>query len=351
MKNKLKLILVCMLMCFFALGGLNNISEVYAAENPNDYVIGVNNLNNTPENSAKVGDILKLPEKGWKRYDDADNKITYIDSWRKFPNPNCYNNTQAYSSANGTIKFKFYGTKLRLLGTSYNDRSTNIQIKIDDVLVGTFSQNSITTIYMKLDYEKTDLIKKIHTCEIINGSGTALLDAIDIDSDGYLISDEDTQSISLNKSSLNLLEGNSEKLTATVKPDDAVNKNVTWTSSDESIATVDENGNVKAIKEGQATITATIEGTDIKADCIVTVTKKETPVDPEEPTGDGNLYIEMVDGNIKQAKDIDVNNFIKWFKNRDLDKTESPIYKIKNAKGNVEYLVHDKIVGFEIREY
>ncbi|KJZ95320.1 hypothetical protein ClosIBUN13A_CONTIG177g02844, partial [Clostridium sp. IBUN13A] len=50
-------------------------------------------------------------------------------------------------------------------------------------------------------------------------------------------------------------------------------------------ATVDSNGNVKAIKEGQSTITAKIKGTDIKSTCIVTVTKKDTvpePVDPEQ---------------------------------------------------------------------
>ena len=40
-------------------------------------------------------------------------------------------------------------------------------------------------------------------------------------------------------------------LVATVTPDNATNKTVTWTSSDESIATVDENGKVTALKEGE----------------------------------------------------------------------------------------------------
>ena len=57
----------------------------------------------------------------------------------------------------------------------------------------------------------------------------------------------------------------------------------------------------------------------------------------------------MVDGNIKQAQNLDTSDFIKWYQNRDLDKTEKPFYKITNAKGNVEYLIHDKIVAFEIR--
>ncbi|MGN2339848.1 Ig-like domain-containing protein [Clostridium cagae] len=155
------------------------------------------------------------------------------------------------------------------------------------------------------------------------------------------------ENISLNKSSLTLKEGNSEKLAATTTPS-AVD--VTWSSSDETVAAVDSNGNVKAIKEGQVTITAQIKGTDTKATCEVTVTKEDI-VEPEEPSIENrSLYIEMIDGNIKRADKSQIEKFKKWFISRDLDETESPIFKIINAKENVEYLVHDKVVGFEIRE-
>ncbi|MGN0470008.1 MAG: alpha-amylase family glycosyl hydrolase, partial [Acutalibacteraceae bacterium] len=80
--------------------------------------------------------------------------------------------------------------------------------------------------------------------------------------------------ITLDKKSLSLIEGASEKLTATVAPANATNKKVTWTSSDTSIATVDGLGNVKAVLEGTATITAeTING--YKATATVTVTAKQ----------------------------------------------------------------------------
>ena len=88
------------------------------------------------------------------------------------------------------------------------------------------------------------------------------------------------QSIYLDKSTLNLKETTSSKLIATTTPSGA---EVTWKSSDESVATVDENGKVTGIKEGQATITATIRGTDIKAICEVTVTKEDIPAEPEDP--------------------------------------------------------------------
>nr|WP_245161307.1 Ig-like domain-containing protein [Clostridium botulinum] len=73
---------------------------------------------------------------------------------------------------------------------------------------------------------------------------------------------------------MDLLEGSSDKLNAKVLPEDATNKKVVWSSSDEKIAKVDENGKVTAIKEGKVTITAKVEGTDLIDTCKVNVTKR-----------------------------------------------------------------------------
>ena len=78
-------------------------------------------------------------------------------------------------------------------------------------------------------------------------------------------------SVELNKIELDLIEDESESLVATVKPDDATDKTVTWTSSNESIATV-VNGKVMAVKEGKATITA--KAGEKEATCKVTVAKR-----------------------------------------------------------------------------
>ena len=60
-------------------------------------------------------------------------------------------------------------------------------------------------------------------------------------------------------------------LEATVYPEDLADKSVIWKSSDKSIATVDEEGRVKGIKAGTATITCTSVATGLKGTCTVTV--------------------------------------------------------------------------------
>ena len=74
--------------------------------------------------------------------------------------------------------------------------------------------------------------------------------------------------IKLNKSILNMLVGSSEILTQTINPSNATNKNVTWSSSDASVATV-ENGKITAKKVGTAIITVTASG--YRATCTVKV--------------------------------------------------------------------------------
>jgi uncharacterized protein YjdB len=76
-------------------------------------------------------------------------------------------------------------------------------------------------------------------------------------------------SITLDKTVLSLTVGESATLSATVKPDNATDKNVVWTSSDNSVATV-SNGKVTAVKAGTATVKATCGGKT--AECAVTVT-------------------------------------------------------------------------------
>ena len=76
-------------------------------------------------------------------------------------------------------------------------------------------------------------------------------------------------SITLNKTSLTLEKGSCEVLTATVSPQNATNKEVKWTSSDDAVATVDQNGTVNAVSNGDAVITASAG--DFSATCTVSV--------------------------------------------------------------------------------
>ena len=82
-------------------------------------------------------------------------------------------------------------------------------------------------------------------------------------------------SVRLDQDTLSLVVDGTGTLKATVAPENATNKDVTWESSDATVATVDEKGNVKAVKAGKAIITATAaDGSGQKATCTVTVTDK-----------------------------------------------------------------------------
>ncbi|MDE5871320.1 MAG: Ig-like domain-containing protein, partial [Muribaculaceae bacterium] len=97
----------------------------------------------------------------------------------------------------------------------------------------------------------------------------------------------DVTDIFLDPTELSLTEGETAMLTATVQPADATDKTVTWTSSDESVASVDADGTVTAISIGEATITATCG--NVYATCIVTVNPilaESLTISPEEWEGE-----------------------------------------------------------------
>lgn len=91
--------------------------------------------------------------------------------------------------------------------------------------------------------------------------------------------------ITLNPSEgFNLVEGNSSKITATVSPSNATNSSVKWASTSPDVATVDDNGNVTALKAGSTTINCTaVDGSGVSASCTVTVKAKDI-VDPGDTT-------------------------------------------------------------------
>ena len=85
--------------------------------------------------------------------------------------------------------------------------------------------------------------------------------------------------VSLNKDSTSLTVGDTETLTATITPDNATNKNVTWSSDTPSVASVN-NGVVTAVAPGTATITVTTADGGFTATCAVTVRPYIPPANP-----------------------------------------------------------------------
>ena len=119
--------------------------------------------------------------------------------------------------------------------------------------------------------------------------------------------------VTLDKTLASVKQGKTITLTATVEPADAVNKNVTWSSNDASVATVN-NGVVTGVATGNAKITVTTEDGSHTASCTVTVTTSLPPVliadfndiasldgtiSPHYPNGvtptrSENMYIELI---------------------------------------------------------
>ncbi|WP_301703694.1 YDG domain-containing protein [uncultured Parabacteroides sp.] len=103
------------------------------------------------------------------------------------------------------------------------------------------------------------------------------------------------ESVSLDKTALTLEVNGTYTLTATINPSNADDQSVTWTSSDVTVATVDADGVVKALKAGKATITVTTTDGNKKVTCEVTVTTatglEEALANTEVFGRKGNIYV------------------------------------------------------------
>lgn len=140
---------------------------------------------------TQVGQVYNTPDSGYIRYDQNNSKIIYSNGTWTINNitTSAYGGSHASSNTLGaTITFKFYGTKIRLLSNNAGDRSNNIKIYIDGILDNSISEYNSNTIYQILVYEKLNLNEGIHEVKIINNTTNyIILDAIDIDNTGYLI--------------------------------------------------------------------------------------------------------------------------------------------------------------------
>lgn len=82
---------------------------------------------------------------------------------------------------------------------------------------------------------------------------------------------EPVTEVTISETEFTVYTPDTHKLGFTIAPENASDKSVTWTSSDESVLTVSEDGTVTAIKKGVATVTVTSNDTGVKAECNVTV--------------------------------------------------------------------------------
>ncbi|MEJ9237131.1 hypothetical protein P4K47_19020 [Bacillus cereus] len=138
---------------------------------------------------AKVGDILLEPEPGWKRIDDADTNIKYDGKWALYKSDDYYNSTLHYKYKTigtdpASIRFNFYGTKLRIIGILAKDYDSNATITIDGK-IETINFSATQPKNQAIVYEKLNLPLGDHSVKL---DGIFMnLDAIDIDSDDSMV--------------------------------------------------------------------------------------------------------------------------------------------------------------------
>lgn len=173
-----------------------------------------------------------------------------------------YTGTDASSSSSNSIDIKvmaFYS------GAKYNTSGANSNIV---TTTHTIAANSNWTEYT-LTLDKTKDVYAYGFC-LVKASGTAYVPIDDISI--YTEAEVSVTGVSLNKNAAEIEVGGTTTLTATVMPNNATNKNVSWSSSNTSVATVDNTGLVTGVATGNATITVTTEDGGLTATCAVTVT-------------------------------------------------------------------------------
>lgn len=176
--------------------------------------------------AASIGETLNSPEAGWQRIDDTDSKLNYnpIESWNLIPNgdDSFWFGTARHGKFGTTTNFSFYGSKLRIIAQPYEQRSTNVEVKIDGETIGNYSLNGDWTKKQTLLFEVKDLEKDVHKVEITNRDKDkeVLIDAFDIDVDGYLVDYVESPTLKVNAQDKAKL---SEEIYADIVIDNAVN--------------------------------------------------------------------------------------------------------------------------------
>ena len=239
---------------------------------------------------------------GAGKIDNADERIAYVGEWGNWTqdkNVNYMDTIQYLNSPKGgeTVTLTFKGTGIKVIGCTNKDRG-KIEVFIDGKSQGVVDTYSASTERQKEYFSKDDLKAGIHTLQlkVLNekqaaSSGTKIeLDAFEI-LDSTLVAPTGV-TVSSKSGMTTVSKANSTlQLKATVEPENATDKTVTWSTSDDSIATVDTNGLVTFLsKNGTVTITATSAADATKSGTIeLTVAIKQDVADVETIVEDGTV--------------------------------------------------------------
>lgn len=135
-----------------------------------------------------LGDLLPIPETGWKRYDEMNDCLMISSLWKKTANSNAWKSYHYQTtSANETIRFDFIGSKLRLISPMTSSYSTAIDIIIDEQPY-LYSINNAQSSQHTVVFEIDGLENIRHQVEVrTKNTALVVFDAIDIEEDGRLL--------------------------------------------------------------------------------------------------------------------------------------------------------------------
>ena len=199
-------------------------------------------------------------------------KFKYTGAWTAGTGSSGFSNgDEHYAHAGDYFEITFIGTKVEIYATL--DKGHGVyDVFIDGKAAGT--ADGTTTggrVNQQLIYGSEELSDGQHTIKVMLPEGAS--GAIQVDFAKVYHGPIAPTGISLSETAIRLESGMTKQITAKVLPGIATNKDIVWQSEDENVATVDENGLIRAVgnKEAATTITATVKGTDVSAAVAVKV--------------------------------------------------------------------------------
>lgn len=185
-------------------------------------------------------------------------------------------------------------------GVTLDETELALEVGGSKTLTKTVTPTNATNKNVKWESNKTEVatVEQDGTVKAV-GAGEATIKVTAQDGSGQYAECKVTVSaptkpvtnVTLTPNTLTLEKGETGTLEAKVEPSDASKKDVTWSSNNETVATVDNNGKVTAKADGTATITVTTVDGNYQATCDVTVTPKTVLVSSIQVQDTASLYV------------------------------------------------------------